>query len=72
MISTSKTDVGKKQIDNKVLILKEHIVSRVSGYFPIGVNLAKTMKTYIRFKQHKNRLDLFKSQKNKGFYLIWA
>ena len=69
MISISKTDVGKNQIDNKVLTLKKHIVSRVSGYFPIGVNLAKTMKTYIRFKQHKNRIDLFKSQKIKVFTL---
>ena len=32
----SKKGGGKTQIDNKVLILRKHIVSRVSSYFPIG------------------------------------
>ena len=32
----NETEAGKNQIDNKVLILREHIVSRVSSYCPIG------------------------------------
>ena len=32
----SKNRDGKNYIDNWVLILRKHIVSRVSGYFPIG------------------------------------
>ena len=47
--------------EHKELILRKHIVSRVSSYFPKGgqwphhyPNLNKNMKTYIRFKQHKN------------------
>ena len=34
--SRSKIDAGKNQIDNQELILREHIVSLVSSYFPIG------------------------------------
>ena len=34
--SHSENRGGKTQIDNKVLILRKHIVSRVSSYFPIG------------------------------------
>ena len=34
--STCKTEVGKNLINTKVLILRKHIISRVSGYFPIG------------------------------------
>ena len=37
-ISTPKTEVGKYLIDNKVVILRAHIGSRVSSYFPIGGN----------------------------------
>ena len=52
----------EKQIDKKVFILSEHIVSRVSSYRrPLSYpNLTKTMKTYIRFKQLKNLLQNIK------------
>ena len=36
-ITIPKTEVGgETKIDNKVLILREHIVSRESSYIPIG------------------------------------
>ena len=35
-IPTPKTEVGKNLINNQVLLLRKHIVSRVSTYSPIG------------------------------------
>ena len=49
----------EKQYDNQVLLLREHIVSLVSSYFPIsGQSITQTSQryenVYIRCKQHKN------------------
>ena len=35
-ILTPKTEVGKNLINCQVLILRKHIVSRMSSYLPIG------------------------------------
>ena len=56
---TPKTEVGKKQTNNQVLIPYKHFVSRMSSYFPNRwplsyLNLTKNMKTYIRRQQHKD------------------
>ena len=52
-----KNEVGNL-IDNSVLILGKHIVSRVSSFLPNRRPLSypknKNMKTHIRFRQHKN------------------
>ena len=50
---------GENLIDNQVLILRKHIVRRVSSYFPnrrpfSNPNLNKHMKTYLRLKQQTN------------------
>ena len=51
-IPTPRIEVGKTK-----LIIRKHIIKRVSSCFPIGaqtVTRNKNMKAYIRFKQHKN------------------
>ena len=59
-IPTPKTKTGKNK-----LTIREHIASRLSSYFPIGPSLSypgltKTMKMYLKFKQHKSRLQNIK------------
>ena len=56
---TPKTEVGKNQTNNQVLIPRKHFVSRMSSYFPNRwplsyLNLTKNMKTHIRRQQNKN------------------
>ena len=57
-IPIRKTEAGKKQNNNKVLIPLKHFVSRMSSYFPNRwplsyPNITKNMITYIRRQQHK-------------------
>ena len=69
--SHSKNRGGEKN-DIYVLILRKHFVSRVSSYFPIGgqSDLNTNMKTYIRFKQHKIRLQNIKQIQPQRKYSI--
>ena len=58
-IPTPKTEVGKNQTNNQVLIPRKHFVSRMASYFPNRwplsyLSLTKNMKTHIRRQQHKN------------------
>ena len=59
-IPTPKTEVGKNLLNNQVLVLRKHIVSQVSSYFPIGGHSENT-KTYIRCKRHKNSMPEHKT-----------
>ena len=63
-ISTPKTEVGKKQTSDQVLIPRKHfVVSRMSSYYPNRwplsyLNLTKNMKTHIKQKEPPQKYRL--------------
>ena len=64
--SHSKNRCGKNKIDNHVLIQREHIVSRVSSYFPNRrplsyPNLARYMKKVHKVQTAQNATPIHKT-----------